>query len=176
MPIPGLRSDPLPAFNFYISLIDSSSVMGQVLSAISFVAAGGFTECSGLETSLEVETYNQGGVNNYVLQFPTRVTYSNIVLKRGVGFSEDLWNWHFSYVSNKGARRDGLIFLRNELHIPIKIWVFKRGLPVKWTGPSFNASQSSVAIEGVEIAHEGLELISPGAVAAQVGIAIAAAF
>ena len=32
------------------------------------------------------------------------------------------------------------------------------GIPVKWTGPSLNASQSNVAIEALEIAHEGLEL------------------
>lgn len=176
MPIPGLRSDPLPAFNFYISLIDSSSTFAKVLTAISFVAAGGFTECTGLDASLEVEPYQEGGENTYVHQFPTRVTYSNIVLKRGVGFSEDLWNWHFSYVNNKGKRRDGLIFLRNELHIPIKTWLFKRGLPLKWTGPTFNASQNNVAIEGIEIVHEGLELVSPGALAAQAGQAIAGAF
>jgi phage tail-like protein len=176
MPIPGLRSDPLPAFNFYLSLIDTSSTFAKVVTAISFVAGGGFSECSGLDASLEVEDYNEGGENSYVHKFPTRITYSNIVLKRGVGFSEDLWNWHFSYVSGKGARRDGLIFLQDELHIPIKVWFFKRGLPLKWTGPTFNAAQSSVAIESIEIVHEGLELVSPGAIAAQVGGAIAAAF
>jgi phage tail-like protein len=176
MPIPGLRSDPLPAFNFYISLIDTSSTFAKVMTAISFVAGGGFSECSGLDASLEVEPYKEGGENSYVHQLPTRVMHSNITLKRGVGFSEDLWNWHFSYVSGKGARRDGLIFLQDELHIPIKVWSFKRGLPLKWTGPTFNAAQSSVAIESIEIAHEGLELISPGTIAAQVGGAIAGAF
>jgi phage tail-like protein len=176
MPIPGLRSDPLPAFNFYIALIDTSSTFAKVMTAISFVAAGGFSECTGLDGTLEVEPYNQGGENSYVHKFPTRMTYSNITLKRGVGFSEDLWNWHFSYVSKKGARRDGVIYLQNELHIPIKMWVFKRGLPLKWAGPTLNAAQSAVAIETMEIAHEGLELISPGALAAQAGEAIAGLF
>ena len=176
MPIPGLRSDPLPSFNFYISLVDTSSTFAKVMTAISLVAGGGFSECSGLDCNLEIEDYNEGGENSYVHKFPTRVTYSNITLKRGVGFSEDLWNWHFSYVQGKGARRDGIIFLRDERQVPIKFWAFKRGLPLKWSGPMFNAAQSSVAIESIEIAHEGLELISSGTLATQAGAAIAAAF
>ena len=56
------------------------------------------------------------------------------------------------------------------------MWVFKRGLPLQWAGPTLNASQSAVAIETMEIAHEGLELISPGALAAQAGEAIAGLF
>lgn len=173
MAIPRALSDPLPAFNFYIQLIDTSSTVGKVLTAISFVAGGGFTECTGLDASLQVEDYIEGGENSYVHKFPTRVTYPNIILKRGVGFSEDLWNWHFSFVSGKGTRRDGIIALQNEEHIPIKLWFFKRGLPVKWTGPTLNASQSAVAIESIEIAHEGLQLASPGAIAKAVGGAIA---
>jgi len=167
---------PFSAFNFYIQLIDSSSKVAKVLTAISFVAGGGFTECSGLDASLQVEDYIEGGENSYVHKFPTRITYPNIILKRGVGFGEDLWNWHFSFVSGKGKRRDGIIVLQNDEHIPVKMWRFKRGLPVKWSGPVLNASQSAVAIESIEIAHEGLELVSPGVIAAVVGGAIAAAF
>lgn len=174
--VPRAISDPLPAFNFFVSLIDSSSVVGKVMTSISFLVGGGFTEISGLETSLQVEDYIEGGQNSYVHKFPTRVTYQNLVLKRGVTLSEDLWNWHFSYVSGKGQRRDGLIFLRNEMHIPVKIWIFKRGLPLKWTGPTMNATTSAAAVEAIEIAHEGLELVSPGSLAAEIGGAIAAAF
>ena len=125
---------------------------------------------------MQVEDYPEGGENRFVHKFPTRMTYSNLILKRGVSFSEDLWNWHFDYVQGKGKRRDGLIILRSELHIPVKVWIFKRGLPLKWTGPTFNASQSAVAIESLDIVHEGLELVSPGTVLAQTGEAIAAAF
>lgn len=176
MAIPGVRSDPLPAFNFYISLIDTSSTLANVTTAINFVAAGGFSDCSGLEGTLQVEDYTEGGENRFVHKFPTRMTYSNIVLKRGISFSEDLWNWHFDYVRGKGNRRDGIIFLQNELHIPIKIWVFRRGLPLKWTGPTLNAAQSAVAIESMEIVHEGLELVSLGTGLARAGEGIAEAF
>lgn len=176
MAIPGVRSDPFPAFNFFISLIDSSSVLASITSAINFVAGGGFSECSGLDATLQVEEYAEGGENRYVHKFPTRMTYSNIVLKRGITLAEDLWNWHADYVNGKGKRRDGVIILRSELQIPVKTWIFKRGLPLKWTGPTFNAAQSAVAVESLEIMHEGLELLSVGTAIAQVGEAIASAF
>jgi phage tail-like protein len=172
MPIPGLRLDPLPAFNFYISLIDASSVLGTIATTVSLFGAaglslgislapvGGFSECSGLEGTLQVEEYQEGGENRFVQKFPTRMTWSNIVLKRGLGFSDDLWQWHFDYARGKGKRRDGLIILHDEQHLPMKIWNFKRGMPLKWTGPTLNAAQSAMAIESLEIVHEGLELVS----------------
>jgi phage tail-like protein len=176
MALPGTRSDPFPAYNFYIALIDNSGVLGKALTAIGLVVGGGFSECSGLEGTLQVEEYSEGGENGYIHKFPTRMTYSNIILRRGITFAEDLWNWHYDYVSGKGKRRDGLIVLQNDLHIPAKVWVFRRGLPLKWTGPSLNAAQNAVAIEAMEIVHEGLELLSPGTALAQAGAAIATAF
>ena len=59
-------------------------------------------------------------------------------------------------MEGKGKRRDGVIVLLNDLHLPNNIWYFRRGLPVKYTGPTMNASQNSVAIESIEIAHEGI--------------------
>ncbi len=176
MAIPGFRLDPLPAFNFYISLIDTSSTLAVVTTAINFIAAGGFSECSGLDGTLQVEEYSEGGENRFVHKFPTRMTYSNITLRRGMGFSDDLWNWHFDYVNGRWKRRDGLIILQNDQHQPVKIWKFKRGLPLKWAGPTLNASQSATAIETLEIMHEGLELVSVGAALQQIGQNIAGAF
>lgn len=157
------RIDPLPAYNFYITLIDASTQFSTVSSAAMGLLLGGFTECSGLDASLEIEEYKEGGVNDRVHKFPSRHTYSNITLKRGVGFGEDLWLWYEEFLKGEGKRRNGLIVLANELKLPIKIWGFQRGLPIKWAGPAFNASSSAVAIEGIEIAHEKLELVmSPG--------------
>lgn len=163
MALPLLR-DPLPAFNFLIALLDTSSTFSAIKSGVLGMALGGFSECSGLESTLETMEYLEGGVNDRVHRFPTRNSYTNIVLKRGVGLGEDLWLWHQEFVEGKGKRRDGLIILQNEMKIPIKIWTFARGLPVKWTGPSFNAIASEISIEALEIAHEKLELtLSPGA-------------
>jgi phage tail-like protein len=175
MAIPGIRSDPVPGFNFVISLIDSSSVLSSLTSVMSALT-GGFSECSGLEATLQVEEYPEGGENRYVHKFPTRMTYANIVLKRGITLSEDLWNWHAAYVNGTGKRRDGVILLLDEQQLPIKTWVFKRGLPLKWAGPTFNATQNAIAIETLEIMHEGLDLYSAGTALAQAGEAIASAF
>ena len=63
----------------------------------------------------------------------------------------------------RGKRRDGLIVLRNDQHEPVKAWQFARGLPAKWTGPTMDATQNQVAVEELEIVHEGLKLVPPGA-------------
>ena len=60
------RLDPLPAFNFYIALIDESTVASTLVSGLTGFLLGGFAECSGLESTLEVEEYREGGVNDRV--------------------------------------------------------------------------------------------------------------
>ena len=154
-----LRSDPVLAHNFVISLIDTSSTLAilksAALSAIFDVAAGGFSECTGLEMSLKTEDFREGGGNGTVLHFPTRVEWSPITLKKGVA-GTTLWDWHYGFVEGQGRRRDGVVMLLNSEHLPSNIWYFRRGLPTKYSGPSLNATQNSVAVESVEITHEGI--------------------
>jgi phage tail-like protein len=159
----GVRNDPFKGYNFLIKLLDSSSQLVDAPTPIENGALGGFSECSGLEMTLEVEPYQEGGNNGTVRQFPTRITWGNIRLKRGVVLSDELWEWHYGFVEGKGKRRDGLIVLRNDQHEPVKAWQFTRGLPAKWTGPTMDATQNQVAVEELEIAHEGLKLVPPGA-------------
>ena len=155
-----LRADPVLNHNFVVSLLDTSSALAAVgsalMSAVNDVLLGGFSECSGLEMSMKVEEYNEGGNNGAVLKFTGRVSFGNLTLKKGQGSSSALWDWHYSFVVGRGKRRDGLIVLLNELHVPNNIWYFRRGLPLKYTGPAMNATQNSVAIESIEISHEGL--------------------
>lgn len=157
------RVDPVGAYNFLVALVDSSSALATQMTQIDASPAGGFSECSGLEATLEIESYQQGGQNDRVLKFPTRVTWGTIRLRRGVALSDDLWLWHHGFVEGGGRRRDGLIVLQDELRATVKRWVFKRGLPAKWSGPSLDAARSGVAIEELEIVHEGLELVPAGA-------------
>ena len=164
-------TDPLRAFNFRIALIDDSSAGASVLSAIGFVI-GGFSECTGLEATMQIEDYIEGGENTFVHKFPTRATYGNVTLRHGIGLGEDLWNWHYAHTQGKVKRRDCVIMLTTEVVVPVKTWVLHRVLPVKWVGPTFNAIQNAVAIEALEIAHEGMELFSPGTAAAAVAEAL----
>ena len=163
--------DPLPGYNFTIALIDVTNAARAVATiasaAIEATLTGGFSECTGLESTMQPEEFREGG-NTTVLRFAQRVTWANIRLKRGVTISDDLWNWYFAYVQGRGHRRDGLITIQNDLHVPFKVWRFKRGIPVKWSGPSLNAGESRIAVEEIEIAHEGLELYSPSSGIAQV--------
>ena len=169
-----IQIDPFIAFNFHIAFIDSSNAVVdpnhllaltdsaatamQAIAAAGGSVAGGFSECSGLDSSREMEEYKEGGLNDRVRKFPTRTAWSNIVLKRGVSLNDDLWKWHYDYISGKGKRRDGIIVLDDERHRAVKVWHFSRGIPVKWTGPPFSAKANEAAIESLEIAHEGLDL------------------
>lgn len=154
------RSDPVLGFNFLVTFVDSTSALSTAISAIHSAAVGGFSECSGLEMSMQVEEYKEGGRNGATLKFPTRVSWTNITLKRGMTSDTTLWDWHYGFVQGRGKRRDGIIVLQNDLHLPVSTWNFKRGFPAKWTGPSMNASQNNVAVETLEIAHEGLSHVS----------------
>lgn len=145
-----LRLDPLPAFNFLVQLIETNGLT---------LTVAGFSECSGLDTTLEVQEYQEGGVNDRVHKFPTRFTFSNIVLRRGVTLDPALRDWYGKLLRGQVERRDGLIILLNELRLPVLAWKFERGLPVKYNGPTLNASANESAIETLEIAHERLEVV-----------------
>jgi phage tail-like protein len=154
-----LRIDPLGVYNFYLTLIDTSNVIGSLVTAALNYKVAGFSECSGLEATVEIFEYKEGGVNDYVHKFPTRASFANVTLKHGVIYLyDDLWSWHNDFVQGSGSRKDGLIVLLDESRTPAKVWKFKRGIPTKWVGPSLNATQNAVAIESLEIAHEGLIL------------------
>lgn len=158
------RNDPVLSQNFVISLLDSTSALSPAappaLTAILDGAAAGFSECSGLELTMQAEEFREGGNNTAVLKFAGRTAWSNIILKRGISDRTDLWDWHFSFIEGRGKRRDGVIVLLDGSRLPRQAWYFRRGLSVKYSGPSLNAMQNSVAIEAIEIAHEGLHQIA----------------
>jgi phage tail-like protein len=173
----GARLDPLMAFNFTVGLLDTSSTLALVksaaLAAVTDVALGGFAACRGLDITLDVEDFREGGRNDAVLKFPTRATWSPLVLERGIGAGTALWDWHYDFVLGRGKRRDGVIALLDDLHLPSHIWWFTRGIPTRYTGPSLNAKESAVAIETLEIQHEGLyqvPYVGYGAAAVGTGI------
>lgn len=125
---------------------------------IPLLASGGFQEVSGLGAELEVTAYPEGGVNDFVHQLPVRHSWGRIVLKRGLLVDTALWRWYQAGLSQSlGARRDGTVILMTPLGLPAVAWNFRSGLAAKWTGPTFDAMRDAVAIESLEIAHEGLD-------------------
>jgi len=134
-----------PAIWFELKLTPKSAPIGY------------FTEVSGLNSELEVMTYNEGGKNDGVHKLPTRMKHPNLVLKRGVTTVKDLQQW--AQESFMGPdRKEITLTMYNEQLEKIRIWSFKNAYPVKWTGPSFNAAQNTVATEVIEIAHDGIQV------------------
>jgi phage tail-like protein len=179
------RVDPLLGFNFQVSISDSQPAAGSALAGISINLTGsqataGFSEISGLEATMDVESYDAGGVNGGPLKFAGRVKWSNLMFKRGViaqrpiSDTSDFWTWLQGFLDGQGIRKDGVITLMDETGAPALAWSWRRGLPLKWTGATMNAQQSQVAIEQLEIAHEGLTMVTGGSVGmATVGTAAA---
>lgn len=154
------RTDPLLGLNFLVSLKDSTaggpSVTTIALTPLMPTPVAAFSECSGLEMTLETDELMEGGNNGTVLKFPKRVRNTEIVLKRGLAKGTDLFDWFYAFTQGSGKRKDGLVTLLDADHKPRVVWGFRRGLPSKYSGPSLNALQSAVAIESVTIVHEGL--------------------
>lgn len=138
----GKRLDPYQAFNFAIE--------------IEGLLVGGFTEVSGLESEIQVEEYREGGVNNYVHQFPAQTTHARLTLIHGLTDVSTLWNWYHSATRGIIQRKNGTIMLLDQQQIPVMWWNFRNAYPVKWTGPRFQASSNEVAFESIELVHEGL--------------------
>lgn len=160
----GRREDPVRAFNFQVSLLESSAPSAGLttltLNTLSDNIEGGFNECSGLEATLEVEEYKAGGVNDRVLKFPTRLSWGRITLKKGLVTDQALWSWIAGFAEGRVTRRDGLITLldvRRETHT---MWQFSRGLPVSYSVSRLAAEENAIAVESIEIEHEGLKLMS----------------
>jgi phage tail-like protein len=142
---------------------------------IEGLLVGGFTEVSGLESTIEVEEYREGGVNGFVHKLPGKTSYSNLVLRHGLTGVGSLWDWYHHTTEGAIYRRNGTIMLLSARQIPVMWWNFRNALPVRWTGPTFNAASDEVGVEELELVHEGLTtpLLSQALALAQ-GIAASA--
>jgi phage tail-like protein len=141
----GSRNDPYGQFNFVVT--------------INGVAAAGFSEVSGLTTDTNIIEYREGNEKQgTVRKLPGLIKYNNIVLKRGWTQDHSLWAWRKNVIDGTTQRQDGVVTLYDESRQPALTWKFRQGWPSKWEGPALNGKTSEVAIETLEIAHEGLEL------------------
>jgi phage tail-like protein len=157
---PVIPSDPLSGFRFAVSFADTSGPAGTIASGGVSGTVAGFSEISGLDSTLEMFDYKEGGRNDYVHKFPTRASFGNLSLKRGVATTPDLWQWYDSVRSGSyGARRSITIAHLDESGNAALIWHITRALPTKYTGPSWNAAQSTVAIEALDVVYEAIELV-----------------
>ena len=127
---------------------------------------GEFSEIGGLEMSTTPKTIKEGGRNWGEVQLSTPVSFPNLVLKRGITRDTELWRWiQFIYRTGVYAYRADCIIEIKETEPGAKgadrmrmRWVARNCLPVKFKGSDLSATASSIAIEELHLAHEGLEL------------------
>ncbi|PXY39324.1 phage tail protein [Flavobacterium cheongpyeongense] len=120
----------------------------------------GFTEVSGLDVETEVVEYRQGASPEYSkIKMPGMQKFSNITLKRGTFASDnEYYAWWNTVKLNTIERRDITIKLLNEDHQPVIIWKVKNAWPTKIQSTDLKADGNEVAIESMELAHEGLSI------------------
>ena len=122
----------------------------------------GFTEVSGLDSRVAVIEYREGNSPSYEsLKMPGRPNLNNITLKRGMVFGDnEFFDWLNTIKLNQVERRDLTIQCLNEQHEPAFVWRLRNAWPVALTAPTLDSSASDVAIEALEIAHEGIRVLT----------------
>jgi phage tail-like protein len=124
----------------------------------------GFTEVSGLDITSEVIEYRDGASSEYsTVKMPGQRKFSNVTLKRGT-FSNDnqFYEWFNTVSLNTVERRDLIISLLNENHEPVVVWKVKNAWPTKITPTDLKSEGNEVALESIELAHEGLTIQNGG--------------
>ena len=120
----------------------------------------GFTEVSGLDAETEVIEYRDGASLEYSKRkIPGMQKYPNVTLKRGVFASDnDYYKWWNTVALNTVERRDVTISLLNEKHEPVMVWKVKNAWPAKVASTDLKADGNEIAIETIELAHDGLAI------------------
>ena len=122
--------------------------------------AGGFSEVSGFDASIDVMEYREGDMVQTPMKIPGLKKYGNITLKQGVADSMVLYEWLMAGVNGAVDRKTITITLLDEEEAPAASWQVINAWPTKYTAPDFNATSSEIAIETLEIAHEGMTRVS----------------
>jgi phage tail-like protein len=145
MTTPSEFIDPQGNYNFHVE--------------IGGISRGAFHEATGLDSSVDVVEHREGGWNLSPRKLPAQTKHANIVLKWGLSVDRELIDWHQEIVDGTIDRRDGSIVLLDRRGQEVARWNFVRAWPTKYTGPALNAEGNDVAIETLELAHEGVRRV-----------------
>ncbi|MZQ83966.1 phage tail protein [Paenibacillus sp. 5J-6] len=138
----GERRDPYRNFRFRIE--------------VEGIQQAGFSEISGFDASLSVIEYREGNETITPRKLPGLAKYGNISLKWGVTDSMDMYNWMSESIQGKVARKTVTIIAINEEGGDVATWQVIEAWPSKYSAPSFKGTGNEVAIESLELAHEGM--------------------
>jgi phage tail-like protein len=148
--MPVFREDPYAGYNFEI-VVNGVSDDGKAVK-------GSFAEVSGLEVAMDPIEYRNGSEDITVRKMPGLKKFTNVTLKRGTTGDLAFWNWIVEGMNGTIRRTEGAIVLLNESRQEVMRFNFKRGWPCKFTGPGLNAKNNEIAMETLEICHEGLSI------------------
>ncbi len=137
---------------------------------VEFLDVGGladkdvlFQEVSGLTAELEVESLKEGGENRFTHKLPTRATYQDVVLKRGLLVSSDLVKWMTDAIENLDIQTTSVIItLLNEEHQPLQAYQLYNAYPKKWSISNLNAQESQLVVETLELTYQYFKITSYG--------------
>ncbi|WP_432666843.1 phage tail protein [Wukongibacter baidiensis] len=135
----------MPIGNFYFSV------------EIDGIQEGNFLKASGVASEVEVEEYEEGGVNHFTHKIPVRIKHSNIVLEKGVTSSKELLKWFSQIQEGIIIKKNFSIILWNQGKEIVRRWNFYNGYPVKWEAGELDALGTSILVERIEITHEGMK-------------------
>ena len=143
--MPQRRNDPYLNFNFRVE-IDNAT-------------AAGFSEADLPEERVEAVAYREGSDSASAARLlPGRVEHGRVVLRRGFAGDATLFQWWSEVARGNLDRRNVVIVLMNEQGQEVARWALRRAWPAKWVGPQLRGLENDVAIETLELAHEGIEL------------------
>ncbi|OPX86534.1 MAG: T4-like virus tail tube protein gp19 [Pelotomaculum sp. PtaB.Bin104] len=142
----GQRKDPLRNFRFRIE--------------IDGIQQAGFSEVSGFDNTVDVIDYREGTDPTHVRKLSGLTKYGNITLKWGITDSMEIYNWHKAVVDGNVQRKNISIIAVDEAGSDKARWEIVNAWPTKYDPPDFNAKGNDVAIETLEIVHEGMTRVS----------------
>ena len=135
---------------------------GRFKFTVDGLTIGAFTEVSGLSVQIDVEEVAEGGQNQFVHKLPGRMKWPNLVLKRGITNSDNLFDWFrlssgegFAGEGNVLKHRNGAVSLVDTRGHDLRVWRFTSAYPVKWSEPRFSAGSRDLAVEELEVCHHG---------------------
>ncbi|XWK89414.1 MAG: phage tail protein [Phormidium sp.] len=121
--------------------------------------AASFSECSGLGVKIKKETHFEGGVNDYQRVILGQAEFSDVTLKRGITDSFPFWDWVANTLTDsQKKRRHVSILLFNQAGETMQCWILKAAIPIEWRAPALQANSTTIAIEELTLAYEGLEI------------------
>ncbi|MBO7743569.1 phage tail protein [Paenibacillus sp. MWE-103] len=142
----GQRKDPFRNFRFRVE--------------IDGIQQAGFSDASGFDSTIDVIEYREGTDPTSPRKLPGLTKYGNITLKWGQTDSLDLYNWHKEAIAGSIQRRNMSVIVVDEAGNDKGRWDFAGAWPTKYDAPDFSAKGNDIAIESLEIVHEGMNRVS----------------